>query len=166
MCASRKSYHLYLPPIHIKRNEKGQFIKGHVPCNKNKKGLRHSPGTEFKKGNLPANTKYNGCISLRKKQNGERYYYIRISKAKWVPYHRHLWEQKNGKIPGEMLIIFKDKNSLNCKLENLKMVSKCENLKRNLNRKKMQQSMKKTWKFEKLRVHYGREQQTKLRISK
>lgn len=49
----------------IKRNKKGQFIKGnylgfgfkkkHKPWNKNKKGIHLSPETEFKKGQKPWN---------------------------------------------------------------------------------------------------------------
>ena len=143
---------------------KGRFCKGHVAWNKGIKGLHHSPATEFKAGHLPANTKYDGCLSLRKKQNGERYYYIRISQAKWVLYQRYIWELKYGKIPKGMIIAFKDKNVLNCKLENLEMISRIENLKRNLNREKMSETMKATWYIEKLRVKYLRPQQTKLRV--
>lgn len=123
---------------------RGQFEKGHIPWNKELKGLHLNPETEFKKGHLPANTKYDGYLTLRKKDNGEKYYYIRISKAKWVLYQRYLWEQKNGSIPKGMLIAFKDKNPLNCVLENLEMISRIENLKRNLNREKMAKTMKAT----------------------
>ncbi len=143
---------------------RGQFEKGHIPWNKGLKGFRPSKKTEFKAGHLPANTKYNGCLSLRKKDNGEKYYYIRISQAKWVLYQRHLWEQKHGSIPEGMLIAFKDRNSLNCKLENLEMISKIDNIRRNLNKEKAAQSMKATWDIEKLRVKYLRPQRTKLRI--
>ena len=144
---------------------RGQYEKGHIPWNKGIKGLRHSPETEFKKGHLPANTKYNGCISLRAKSNtNEKYYYIRISQAKWMFYQRYLWEQKNGSIPEGMLIIFKDKNPLNCVLENLEMISRIENMERNRNYKKMSKTMKALWTIEKLRVKYLRPQQTGLRM--
>ena len=143
---------------------KGQFEKGHIPWNKDIKGLHHSPGTEFKKGHLPANTKYNGFITLRKTQRGEKYYYIRIVKRKWELYQRYLWEQKYGLIPKGMLIIFKDKNSLNCNMENLEMISKSENVRRNMNREKAIESIKATWYIEKLRVKYLRPQQTKLNV--
>jgi len=165
----RKNYFLYYDnpiikqPI-TKRTKNGCFEKGNIPWNKEIKGLHHSPGTEFKKGNLPANTKYNGCITLRKKDNGEKYYYIRIAKAKWVLYQRYLWEQKHGSIPEGMLIAFKDKNSLNYVLENLEIISRSENMERNRNHKKMAKTMKKLWDTEKLRVQYSRPQQTKLRV--
>lgn len=102
-------------------------------------------------------------IFERKKQH-EKYYYIRISKAKWVLYQRYLWEQKNGKIPKGMLIIFKDKNPLNCVLENLEMISRIENMERNRNYEKMAKTMKVLWGIEKLRVKYLRPQQTKLNV--
>ena len=143
---------------------RGRFEKGHIPWNKGLKGFRPSKETEFKKGHLPVNTKYNGCLSLRKKDNGEKYYYIRISQAKWVLYQRHLWEQEYGKIPEGMLIAFKDGNQLNCVLENLEIISRIENLKRNENRKKMAESMKALWDIEKLRVKYYRPQRTKLNV--
>ena len=143
---------------------RGQFEKGHIPWNKGIKGFRPSKRTEFKAGHLPANTKYDGYLSLRKKDNGEKYYYIRISQAKWVLYQRYLWEQKYGKIPKGMLIAFKDNNSLNCVLKNLEMISRIENLQRNENREKMAKTMKATWDIEKLRVKYLRPQQTNLRV--
>jgi len=143
---------------------RGQFEKGHIPWNKNIKGLHHSPGTEFKKRHLPANTKYDGCLSLRKKQNGERYYYIRISQAKWVLYQRYLWEQKYGSIPKGMIIIFKDKNPLNCTIENLEMISRAENVRRNENRKKAIESIKATWHREKMREKYRMPRHTKLNV--
>ena len=143
---------------------KGQFEKGCMPWNKGLKGFRPSKRTEFKAGHIPANTKYNGCVSLREKADGEKYYYIRISQAKWVLYQRYLWEQKYGSIPNGMLIVFKDKNPLNCALENLEMISRIENLRRNENREKTVRSMKAIWNIEKLRVKYLRPQRTKLRV--
>ncbi len=144
---------------------RGQFEKGHIPWNKGIKGLHHSPSTEFKAGHLPANTKYNGYLSLRKKsKKDEKYYYIRISQAKWVLYQRYLWEQKYGVIPEGMLIAFKDGDSLNCKIENLEMISKIENMKRNKNYKKMAKTMKALWDIEKLRVKYYRPRRTKMNV--
>ena len=143
---------------------RGQFEKGHIPWNKGIKGLHHSPNTEFKAGHLPANTKYDGCLSLRKKHNGEKYYYIRISQAKWVLYQRYLWEQKYSEIPKGMIIVFKDGNQLNCELENFEMISRIKNMERNVNHKKASKTMKATWDIEKLRVKYLRPQRTKLRV--
>ena len=163
-----ENYLLHYPTIvkKIKRDKNGSFSKGSVSWNKGSKGLHHSPNTEFKKGHLPANTKYNGCLSLRKKETGEQYYYTRISQGNWELYNRYLWKQEYGSIPKGMLIIFKDKNTLNCVIENLEMISRVENLMRNRNRKKMAETLKATWYIEKLRIKYGRDQHTKLNVGR
>ena len=63
-----------------------------------------------------------------------------------------------------MIIAFKDGNQLNCELENLEMISRIENMKRNINRQKASESIKATWDIEKLRVKYLRPQQTRLNV--
>jgi len=134
-----------------------RFEKGYIPWNKGLKGIHHSPKTEFKKGHLPHNTKYDGYISLRTKKN-EQYYYIRIAKGKYTTYQRYLWEKNFGKIPEGMIIVFKDGNSLNCDLKNLEMISRAENLKRNTNYKKSAESVRNLWRMERLRLKYNRPQ--------
>lgn len=142
------------------------FEKGHVPFNKNKKGFMGKNITSFKKGNLPKNTKYEGYISIRKhkgKEN-ESYKYIRISLGKFVLLHRYNWELKYGKIPEGMILVCKDKNTLNCNPENWECISRKENLRRNFNRKKITSTIKELWKTEKIREKYGLTRLTKLRI--
>ena len=109
--------------------------KGNIPPNKGKgmpeelrEKIKH---TWFKKGGLPGNTKYDSCITIRRETDGRPYKYIRIAKAKWVLYSRYVWEQVYGKIPYGMIISFKDKNTMNCDIENLELISKGENMKRN-----------------------------------
>jgi hypothetical protein len=87
--------------------------------------------TQFKKGGLPANTKHDGAISLRHDKSGASYYYIRIAKAKWVLYHNKIWSDAYGPIPKKHIIVFRDRNSLNCTLDNLECISRIENMKRN-----------------------------------
>ena len=104
----------------IKFNNRGFFRKGKRPWNK---GMAHnvSPDTQYKKGNLPHNTKFDGAIRVQ-----SDYKYIRIAKAKWMPLHRYIWTQVYGD-PGSNLIRFKDGNTMNCGIENLTMVSRGEN---------------------------------------
>ena len=119
--------------------KESQLKKGNVPQNKGKKwdefmskeGQRASRRTTFKKGNEPVNTKFNGAVSLREDKTGRTYKYIRISKAKWELYHRYRWMKFRGKIPKNHLIVFKDGDSMNCKLSNLEMITLEENMKRN-----------------------------------
>lgn len=104
-----------------------RFKPGHKAWNKGMKGLQiGGHETQFKPGRLPHNTKHDGAISVR-----DGYKYIRISKAVWVPLHRHVWEQKHGPIPEGMNLIFKDKNRMNCDLDNLELLSNKELMQRN-----------------------------------
>jgi len=143
----------------------GFFKKGHIPWNKGLKGVHNSPETEFKKGHLPHNTKYDGCIKLRNNfKRNYKCFYIRINKNCWCELHRFLWEKNFGIIPNEMLVVFKDGNFMNVSIDNLELINRKENLKRNRNRKKQVKTMTDIWRIEKLRLKYGRPQQTKLRI--
>lgn len=119
-----------LKPNHGGR--KYQFKKGHIPQNKGKKQaefmspemIARTAGTRFKKGDLPKNTLYDGAVVERRDSKGNVYKWIRVELAKWVPYQRYLWEQAYGPIPKGCNIQFKDKNPLNCVLENLYLVSR------------------------------------------
>lgn len=116
-----------------RRFEESKFKSGNTPWNRGIKGLRWSPATEFKKGNVPPNTKFDGAVSIREKsKTKEKYLYIREAKRKWVLLHRKLWEQHYGPIPKGFVIRFKDGNPLNCVLENMELINRRENLKRNV----------------------------------
>lgn len=89
----------------------GQFDEGHVPWTKGKK-LPFRPGcapTQFKKGQLPHNTKFAGHELVRKSDG-----YVDISVNETNPYtgserryvrkHRLLWEQMHGTVPEGMVL--------------------------------------------------------------
>ena len=93
----------------------GRFAKGAVPINKGKKcapgmGGRHPNArkTQFKKGQLPANTKFLG----HERVNSEGYVEISIDQVnphtgferRYVHKHRWLWEQANGPVPEGMVL--------------------------------------------------------------
>ena len=108
--------------------------KGDVPHNK---GVKMRPdvyarckGTMFKKGNMPANTKEDGFLSVRG-NSGFKCLYVRVSLGKWTPYSRYIWEQHNGAIPPNHIIAFKDGNWQNCDISNLTLMSRGDNMKRN-----------------------------------
>jgi len=121
------------------RKRKNHFKKGSVPTNKGKKWQEYMSeeaqsrckATQFKKGGLPHNTKYDGAIVERKDNSGKVYLYYRVSKANWQLYHRVIWERKYGKIKKGYNIIFKDGNTKNININNLQMVSDEENMLRN-----------------------------------
>lgn len=116
-------------PEHIRQAFKRstQITKGTTAWNKGVKlsdymsaeNIAICSQTSFKKGHEPANTKYDGAISIRCEKNKIPYYFIRISKAIWKPLHRHIWEQHHGPIPQGTNIQFKDGNTLNCSIDNL-----------------------------------------------
>lgn len=123
----------------IHNKSKGnRFKKGNKPWNTGiktkellsdiaKKGMAK---TQFKKGNAPHNTKHDGAISIRH-DKARPYKHIRLAKGKWKLLHRHVWEQKHGKIPPKHIITFIDGDTMNCDISNLKMISMKENVKRN-----------------------------------
>ncbi len=144
---------LYLPPI-IKSKEK-VFRKGNIPWNKGLKGVYFGgKETQFKKGNVPHHTQYDGAISLRK-DSGRVYKFIRIAKGKWIPLHRYIYEKAHGPIPAGMIVIFKDGNTLNYILDNLKAITRAENAIRNTNREKAAKSISETWRRTRARYKAG-----------
>ena len=113
-----------------------QFPKGHVPMNKGQKMPQTTYEkvckTMFKKGNVPANAKESdGVITIRMDKTKRPYKHIRIALGKWKMLHVHIWETTNGKIPKGMIIAFKDKDTMNCNLENLELITRAENMMRN-----------------------------------
>jgi hypothetical protein len=97
----------------------GRIQKGNVPSNKGKK-MPYNPNsarTQFKKGQLPLNTKFLGHERVSK--DG----YIEISidqenphtgfERRYVLKHKHLWENENGPVPTGMCLKCLDGNRLN-----------------------------------------------------
>lgn len=134
---------LIIPKEIIEQRKKDSQIKsGNVPPNKGKKiteymsaeAIERLKKTFFKKGQVPFNTLYNGAITVRRiseKRGAKPYKFIRINQGEWALYHQYVWEQKYGKIPKGMNVVFKDGNSLNCKIENLEMITDEELMQRN-----------------------------------
>lgn len=123
----------------------GRFEKGHVPANKG----THPPTvgrmgeTQYKKGNLPHNTKPMGYERVTK----EGYIEVKIAERpnrqtgekNFRPKHHIVWEAANGPVPKGYIVIFLDGDPLNCALENLALVSRAEHLQ--LTRKKLRSNV-------------------------
>lgn len=123
----------------------GRFKKGIVPANKGTKGLTGANKTSFRAGNIPPNAKKAGSISMRKDKNGSTYMHIKISEPnKWQMLHVYIWETKHGKIPKGYCVIFKDKNTLNTRLDNLMLVSRAELVRLNQKYAYIDESLKET----------------------
>lgn len=124
-----------------KRKNDSLRKKGHVPFNKGlnqtdymtPEAIEKTKKTRFKKGVVPLNTKKDGCIVGRADSKGRVYQYIRISKNNWQLLHRNIWEKVNGPIPSDCVLIFIDGDTSNVSIDNLKLITKIENMYRNSN---------------------------------
>ena len=108
----------------------GRFEGGHVPDNKGKSMPynANSAKTQFKKGQLPHNTKFAGHERLG--QDG--YVWISVNETnphtgycrRYVQKHRWLWEQANGPVPEGMVLKCLDGNRQNTDPANWKLISR------------------------------------------
>lgn len=109
-----------------------RYQKGAIPHNKGKKMkpevYEKVKRTMFKKGSVPHNANYDG----HKRVNEEGYTEMRIRPGKYVLLHRYIWEQAHGfDIPNGYVCVFKDNNKQNLALDNLALITREENMKRN-----------------------------------
>ncbi len=123
----------------------GCFKKGSIPANKGTKGLMKANKTSFSSGNKPMNSKRVGSVVTRKDKNGNLYMRIKIAEPnKWQMLHVYIYENKHGKIPKGYCVIFKDKNTLNLRLDNLMLVSRDELARLNQKYAHINESLKET----------------------
>lgn len=113
---------------------KTRFRKGTVPPNKGKKqtefmsqeAIERTKATRFKKGNIPPNHKPIG----HERVTVDGYVEVKVRDGKkqknFELKHRLIWEEHNGPIPEGYNIQFKDGNRQNCKIENLYMISRAD----------------------------------------
>ena len=133
-----RQLNLKIPPEIIEQRKRYSRLKpGNVPPNKGKKITAHqyekSSHTFFKKGALPKNTLSDGIITIRRRYNRKTapYKWIRIGKGKWEMLHRYNWILKYGPIPEGMIVVFKTKDTMNCDISNLELITLKENMSRN-----------------------------------
>lgn len=124
------------------RRKAGQFGKGHRPFNKGRErekwmseeGKRNSAKTQFKPGTVHPKSptlKPPGYECVRT-QKGRQYIWIKPHDGRrMMPKHRYLWEQVHGAIPKGMNVQFRDGNPLNCVLDNLYLISRKAQLRKN-----------------------------------
>ena len=121
----RVGYETSKKPASIAR----RFQNGSVPLNKGKKVspevYSKIQPTMFKKGHTPVNHREVGSERINV------YGYIEIKVAEpnsWRLKHRVMWEQVNGIIPRGYNVQFKNHNPLDCRIENLYLISKAEQM--------------------------------------
>ena len=108
-----------------------RFKKGAVPPNKGKKMspevYEKVKETMFKKGNSPVNHREVGSERI----NVDGYIEIKVAEPnRWRLKHRIIWEQVNGEIPKGYNVQFKNHNTQDCRIENLYIISKAEQMRR------------------------------------
>ena len=128
-------------PDHVldERRKSYQFKKGRIPHNKGRNmedwmshdGIERIKGTQFKKGQIPHNSMKDGDIVIWNHTDHRKYYQIRLAPCEWMLLHQYIWINANGPIPDGYIISFKDGDTLNVDLDNLKLISRVENLLRN-----------------------------------
>lgn len=121
------------------RKRANQIKPGNISFNKGKKqadymtdeAIERTAKTRFRKGQLPHNAApRDGEVRIRD-VNRRPYKFIRISLAKWVLLHKHLWEQINGPVPAGHCLRARDGDSLNADPSNWELITRRENHIRN-----------------------------------
>ena len=106
-----------------------RFKKGSMPLNKGKKVspevYSKMQPTMFKKGQTPVNHRDVGSERV----NVDGYIEIKVAEPnRWRLKHRVIWEQVNGAIPKGFNVQFKNHNRKDCRIENLYLISKAEQM--------------------------------------
>lgn len=113
-----------------KTGRTGQFKKGNVPHPD--AGAKGPNKTSFKKGHKPANHKPVGYERVTADGTLE----VKIAEPNvFAIKSRHMWEQEKGKIPDGFVVFHLDGDALNCKIDNLCLLSRSELVRLNQHQK-------------------------------
>lgn len=152
----RKSEAFFALPAsgRIKRNEvrsrATQFKRGHRTWNT---GLHYRAGgrsaeTRFKKGQWPVNKDPDFYVIGALRVNSDGYIEMRTSfrvgSYGWTGLHRILWEDRNGPIPKNHVVCFKNGDPLDCWHDNFELVSRRDLMLRNTIHARYPQPLKQT----------------------
>lgn len=108
-----------------------RFKKGGVSANKGKtwdeympkESQKRSLKTAYKKGRESTNIRKLGSERITR----DGYMEVKTEEPNvWVLKQRLIWEEYNGEIPDNHVIIFKDTNKQNLKIDNLEIISRAE----------------------------------------
>lgn len=119
----------------IRSGVTGWFQKGREPGNKGKKqseycspeALEASRKTQFRKGNHPVNEMQIGAISTTR--DGHLIRKKSMTGAQWERWeflHRAVWEEHNGPIPEGMVVVFRNGDKKDVRIDNLMLISRGE----------------------------------------
>ncbi|WP_373020681.1 HNH endonuclease signature motif containing protein [Thiomicrorhabdus sp.] len=113
----------------IKSGRSGCFEKGSKPWNTGTKGVCKPNSGSFKKGGRPDQRAPIGHERIDKKHG---YIWKKVEQPnKFRLKHQLVWEEHNGTIPDGMVLWFLDGNRQNCAIDNLELIKKTEQIRRN-----------------------------------
>ncbi len=115
-----------------------RFQKGQTSWNK---GISYTAGgrsaeTRFKPGALSGKAAQllQPIGTERVTKDGIRQRKIRDDgppQRRWKSVHMILWEKSNGAVPPGHIVVFRDKNTANIEIDNLELITRAENMRRN-----------------------------------
>lgn len=118
-----------------RRGSKTSFKKGNSPWNTGKQGWQaggRSKETQFKPGNRPrtwlpigSERVVDGGV-LQRKVTDTRY-----PPRDWVAIHKLVWVEANGPVPKGHIVVFKNGDRTDVRIENLECITRGENMRRN-----------------------------------
>ncbi|MNZ19111.1 hypothetical protein D3C78_361350 [compost metagenome] len=86
--------------------------------------------TQFKKGSKP-----HTWVPIGTEQIRDGYLWRKITdhggRHDWRQVHVMLWEQHHGQVPAGLILVFRDRNKQNIQLDNLELITRAENCRRN-----------------------------------
>lgn len=89
-----------------------------------------SAETRFKPGNRP-----HTWVPIGTEQIRDGYLWRKVTdghgRHDWRQVHVMLWEQHNGPVPKGLILVFRDRNKQNIQLDNLELITRAENCRRN-----------------------------------
>lgn len=111
--------------------EHGSRTFGREPWAKtHAKGMRLSPGSEFRAGHRPANKLPVGSVTQRTDKNGAVRAWVKIAEPNtWRLRAVVVWEATHGPLPRGRLVHHRDRNPLNDDLSNLAALTRAEHVK-------------------------------------
>lgn len=114
-----------------------RFQSGHTTWNKGMKGLQiGGVETRFKKGHRAGKALENYQPVGATRINKDGILQVKVNddmplQRRWKAVHAVLWEEANGAIPAGHLVVFRNGNRHDIRLENLECITRAENMRRN-----------------------------------
>ena len=116
-----------------------RFRKGITPHNKGKKGWDaggRSVETRYRKGNISGKAAMllQPLGTERVTRDGIRQRKVRMDgppQRRWKSVHSILWEDHNGPIPKGHIVVFRNGDRTDIRIDNLELITRAENMRRN-----------------------------------